>query len=161
MKNNRIAELIAEIEDELHRIDMLSAAICETWKTMPKSTKKRRIHEESLALKLHNFYTGCERIFCKVADELNGGMPQSKDWHKRILRQMTLDVEGIRPSLISKKTESELVEYLGFRHVVRNIYGSEIRSDRIGYLVAQFPSVLKLFNKDIRKFITFLKALLQ
>ena len=159
MKNSRIPELIAEIEDELRRIDMLSADISETWKTMPKSIKKRRIHEESLALKLHNFYTGCERIFCKVADDLNGGTPDSKDWHKRILHQMTLEVKGIRPPLISDKTESELVEYLGFRHVVRNIYGSEIKSDRLAYLVDQFPSVLKLFNKDIRKFIKFLKVL--
>src|SRR4030042_6369387 len=96
-KNDRIPELIAEIEDELRRIEDLSAGISETWDSMPKAIKKKRIHEESLALKLHNFYTGCERIFCKIADELNGGTVQSKDWHKRILHQMTLDVSGVRP----------------------------------------------------------------
>ena len=33
MQNSRIAELIAEIEDELRRIDTLSAAISEIWRT--------------------------------------------------------------------------------------------------------------------------------
>src|SRR4030042_5622486 len=99
-KNDRIPELIAEIEDELRRIEDLSAGISETWDSMPKAIKKKRIHEESLALKLHNFYTGCERIFCKIADDINGGVPRSADWHKRLLKSMCLEIENIRPSVI-------------------------------------------------------------
>jgi hypothetical protein len=40
---------------------------------------------------------------------------------------MTLDIEGIRPAVLSKETASILDEYRSFRHVVRNIYGFEMQ----------------------------------
>lgn len=159
MKKGRLPELIAEIKDEQERIERLSVDISQTWSMMPVNKIKKRIHEESVSLKLHNFYTGCERIFSKIADELNGGVPLSKDWHKRLLHNMTLEIEGFRPPLISAKTEALLIEYLGFRHVVRNIYGYEIKSERLEYLVNNFSKVYKLFMKDTVKFLKFLKAM--
>ena len=39
-------------------------------------------------LKLHNFYTGCERIFQMVISKLNGAPPSGFDWHRRLLDRM-------------------------------------------------------------------------
>jgi hypothetical protein len=50
---------------------------------------------ESAALRLHNFYTGCERIFRLIAAEVNGGVPKDLDWHKRLLTQVGLEIEII------------------------------------------------------------------
>ncbi|MDD5672528.1 MAG: hypothetical protein PHC61_00060 [Chitinivibrionales bacterium] len=159
MNDDRIIDLIAEIKDELRQLDILAAELGETWASLPREAKKRRIHEESVALKLHNFYTGCERIFKKIADDINGGTPDSFDWHRRLLHSMSLELGSVRPPVISGKTETALTEFLGFRHVVRNIYGFAIDSERLAHLVKKFKGASRLFKKDITGFVKFLQAL--
>ncbi|BCB96346.1 hypothetical protein JZK55_12680 [Dissulfurispira thermophila] len=159
MKRQRIPDLISEIKDEFNIIGILVSDIKETSNELPKSQKKKRIYEESLALKLHNFYTGCERIFQKIADDINGGVPHSIDWHKRLLKSMSLEIEKIRPSVISKETAKALEEYLAFRHVVRNIYGFEIDSERLHRLIEKLDGTYKMMKKEIDAFVDFLREL--
>jgi len=159
MRKEIIPDLISEIKDELGMLDTLVADIEATGRGMPRAIQKRRIYEESLALKLHNFYTGCERIFHKIADDINGGVPRSEDWHKRLLRNMSLEIEEIRPAVISKETMKALEEYLAFRHVVRNIYGFEIDSEKLKGLLERVTAAYKRFNKEIGNFIIFLKKI--
>lgn len=159
MKRERIPDLISEIKDELNSIKILVKDIKDTSSKTPKSPKIKRIYEESLALKLHNFYTGCERIFRKIADDINGGVPRSTDWHKRLLKSMSLEIEKIRPPVISKDTEKSLNEYLAFRHVVRNIYGFEIESERLNRLIERLDKTVERFEKEINAFLDFLRKL--
>jgi hypothetical protein len=161
MKKERIPDLISEIKDELALLENLVADIGATARDLPKTQKKKRVYEESLALKLHNFYTGCERIFQKIADDLNGGIPQSSDWHKRLLKSMSLEIEKIRPPVISKETAKSLAEYLAFRHVVRNIYGFEIESERLRSLVVKSHRMYDTFKKEVNAFLGFLRTLLK
>lgn len=126
---------------------------------MPKSHKIRKIYEESLALKLHNFYTGCERIFQKIADDINGGTSHSADWHRRLLKSMSLEIEKLRPPVISKDTEKSLGECLAFSHVVRNIYGFEIDSERLKRLTERLNKTYKELEKELNAFLLFLKKL--
>ncbi len=142
-------------------LESLIVNIKETSLSTPKSSKKKRVYEESLALKLHNFYTGCERIFQKIADDINGGVPRSIDWHKRLLKSMSLEIENIRPLAISRETARALEEYLAFRHVVRNIYGFEIDSERLKGLISRVYDTHERFKKDINIFIDFLRKLLK
>ena len=37
---------------------------------------------------LHDFYTGIERAFCRIAQELNGGLPNTEHWHRDLLQDM-------------------------------------------------------------------------
>lgn len=161
MKKERIPDLISEIKDELNLMGILVLDIKETSRGVPKSLRKKRIYEESLALKLHNFYTGCERIFQKIADDINGGVPSSVDWHKRLLKSMCLEIENIRPSVISKKTGKSLEEYFAFRHVVRNIYGFEIDSERLERLIGRLDRTFGSFKKELSSFLDFLRRLLK
>jgi hypothetical protein len=161
MRKERIPDLISEIKDELALLESLIEDIGETARDLPKTQKKKRVYEESLALKLHNFYTGCERIFQKIADDLNGGTPHSLDWHKRLLKSMSLEIEKIRPPVISKGTEKSLAEYLAFRHVVRNIYGFEIDSERLRSLVMKSRKMHDKFRKEVNAFLDFLRTLLR
>lgn len=161
MRKERIPDLISEIKDELNHIETLVRDIREVSSEIPKSRGKRRVYEESLALKLHNFYTGCERIFQKIADDINGSVPRSIDWHKRLLKSMSLEIEKIRPSVISKETAKTLEEYLAFRHVVRNIYGFEIDSERLHRLIEKLYGVNERFKKELNIFLDFLRKLIK
>jgi len=161
MKKETIPELISEIKDELRLLDELVTDIIETANKIPASRPRKRIYEESLALKLHNFYTGYERIFQKIADDLNGGVPRSWDWHKRLLKSMSLHIEHIRPPVISKDTAKLLEEYLAFRHIIRNIYGFEIDSERLKSLIEKVCLTHERLRKEISGFIRFLKELIR
>ncbi|MDQ7826330.1 MAG: hypothetical protein RDV48_26240 [Candidatus Eremiobacteraeota bacterium] len=159
MRKERLPELISEIRDELGSLQALVSDIKAVNSEIPDSEHLKNIYKESLTLKLHNFYTGCERIFRRIADDINSGVPKSLDWHKRLLKIMSLDIEGKRPAVISKETESRLEEFLAFRHVVRNMYGFEIRYDRLRFLVEETQGTFEMVKEDMEAFIGFLEAL--
>jgi hypothetical protein len=159
MKDAKAAELLAEIKDELGALDRLVDDIALVYGERPKVERKRSVYDESLALKLHNFYTGCERIFTRIAEFFNGGATASGDWHKRLLKGMSLDIEGVRPAVITQNTVAALEDFLAFRHRVRNIYGFELDSDRLTALVERVGKDYAGFRKDIVKFSGFLKKL--
>jgi len=162
MKADReqLLTLIAEINDELTNLSVLGAAIIEITAELEKSGGKKKDYlVESAALKLHNLYSLLERIFEKLASEINGGPPTSPDWHIRLLRSMSLEVEGVRPAVIEEKNYRILLKYLKFRHVVRSIYGFEIDPERLMPLLKETPYLISIFTRDIREFIKFLKAM--
>ena len=152
MRNKEeIPVLVAEIKDELSKLDILSQKLS----SQVNRTNKEEI-AESAALRLHNFYTGCERIFKLIVSEVNGGVPHELDWHKRMLTQVSLEIEDIRPAVISLKTRKDLEELLRFRHIVRNIYGFELKPERIETLIALTISLFPGFTKEIENFMAFL-----
>ncbi len=137
---------MAQLRTEMERVDRLIAA----------SPQLADILCENQALKLHNFYTGCERIFRLVAADLNGDFPGGYDWHKRLLKRMAVAYEG-RPALLSEQTVHALEKYLAFRHVVRNIYGYELETERVRQLVAEQASVWNQFRDEVQAFVTWLR----
>jgi len=149
-----IPVLVAEIKDELSKLDTLSQKLS----SQVNRTNKEEI-AESAALRLHNFYTGCERIFKLIVSEVNGGVPHELDWHKRMLTQVSLEIEDIRPAVISLKTRKDLEELLRFRHIVRNIYGFELKPERIETLIALTISLFPRFTKEIENFMAFLSGI--
>jgi hypothetical protein len=151
-------ELAADIEGELTRLDQLEQAIQRVQHEIDQDPSRRDLFYENLALKLHNFYTGCEKILQLVAVELNGGLPSGADWHKRLLDRMSERREG-RPAVLTRETTTRLREFLGFRHIVRNLYGFELDPDRVAALVANYPEVWANVQTDVRAFVNWLRAL--
>jgi hypothetical protein len=157
MKTDRLIDLIAELQSEIISIEKLAANLMETWETLPAETREKKIHESAIALNLHNFYTGVEKVFERIADDLNGGVPGGRERHKRLLHSMTLELPDLRPPVISGATEIAMYEFLAFRHIVRNIYAFEIDSERLALLMKRFPNALMCFKRDVESFIDFLQ----
>ncbi len=153
-----LRELIGDIEMELHRIEAVSTGIQAVREEIDRDRDRQTFFYESLALKLHNFYTGCERIFQFIISELNGALPSGYDWHKRVLERMA-NPRDDRPAVLTQTTARSLQEYLGFRHVVRNLYGFELESERLDRLAENQNSVWQQFDRDIRNFINWLHQL--
>ena len=65
---------------------------------------------------LHDFSSGVERIFVRIAGELNGGVPQAERWHQELLGDMVLEIPKVRPAVIDADLATALGEYLRFRH---------------------------------------------
>jgi hypothetical protein len=154
---NSIRELIKDIEKEIDLLTQLERGVIEVREEIKKDPERASIFYESLALKMHNFYTGCERIFQLIASELNGALPSSYDWHKRLLNRMTAEREEM-PAVLSQETAIALQEYLGFRHVVRNLYGFELEKPKVDKLVAEYPAVWHQLKTEIGQFTDWLQA---
>jgi hypothetical protein len=106
----------------------------------------------------HDFYTGCERIFERIAPELNGGLTQGAACHRDLLRAMTLELPGVRPPVLTPAAARALGEYLRFRHLVRNGYGFELEWARLEPLLRGLPAVFTAVRADLERFLAFLDA---
>lgn len=111
-----------------------------------------------IAAILHDFYTSIEHLFERIAPELNGGLPVGPAWHRELLDNMTLDLPGVRPPLLSTETAHALEEFLRFRHLFRNLYGFELEWARVQSLLARLPETWSLVEGDIERFTAFLDA---
>jgi len=101
---------------------------------------------------LHDFYTGIEKIFENIAKEIDQRVPMGEEWHSELLHQMTLDIPGLRPPVITAHTEKKLREYLGFRHLFRKRYGFELDWEKMKKLLSKIPDVLSGLENEIKIF---------
>lgn len=72
---------------------------------------------------------------------------------------MAVEIEHIRPPVISRETRFRLDEYRGFRHIVRNIYAFHISPARIKPLVDNLPEVWERTKEEIERFLLFIEAM--
>ncbi len=57
---------------------------------------------DSVALNLHGFYAGLERLFELIARHVDGVLPSGETWHRDLLRRMAQDIAGVRPAVLSQ-----------------------------------------------------------
>jgi hypothetical protein len=150
--------LAVDLDNELGQLQRLALDIHAVRNEIERDPLHARLFYENLALKLHNFYTGCERIFNLVISELNGAPVAGYDWHQRLLERMAATWQD-RPPVLRRETMQALREYLGFRHIVRNLYGYELDTERIERLLARYPQVWQNFEADLRTFLLWLNNL--
>jgi len=151
----KVQRVVSEIEEELTNIEKLLSELNEHQKEEPRNT----FYLRAIGSIFHDFYCGVERIFERIAEELNGGIPAGENWHIHLLKDMTLQIDKVRPPVISKELSAELRGYLEFRHRFRNIYGFELEWDKLKGLKEDMPNVAARFKKEIQEFIEFMKKL--
>ncbi|MGB8214622.1 MAG: hypothetical protein WCE68_13775 [Anaerolineales bacterium] len=155
MKGDRLRLLADRIRQELKELERVLARISEGWQRARRSGDDYYI--DSVALNLHGFYSGLERIFTLIAEILDGSMPQGENWHLLLLQQMTQDRPPLRPAVISEAVGNRLNEYRGFRHVVRNVYTFHFDSDKVEKLVNNAPELFAQLSAELQAFATFLE----
>lgn len=138
-----------EIEEELANIDNLKNNLKEIQnKDLDKDIKTR-----ISASILDDFYLATEKIFKKIAQEIDEELPGGGDWHKKLLRLMTIDLPETRPKVINKELFHQLEEYLRFRHLTRNIYGFQLNLERFDHLIEGLDKVSEKLNSQIIDFL--------
>ncbi len=156
---SRYLTLSARIRDEISDLDRTQAAVQRHWTWALTAGDHQDAYLNSVALNLHAFYSGIERIFDLVAADVDGGRPTGGDWHVEFLRQMTLDVESVRPAVISRETAAALDDYRRFRHLIRNIYATNLDPERLTVLVRKLPPLWVQLRSDLERLSDFLSAL--
>jgi hypothetical protein len=108
---------------------------------------------------LHNLYNAFENICLNVARTFENQVDDRSQWHAVLLKRMTLDVEGLRPKLLSTEVYQCLDELRRFRHVFRNAYTSELDPQRIAIVISQAQRLQNLYKADLDQFKVFLNSL--
>ena len=111
-----------------------------------------RLEVRGVASVLHDFYSGIERLFERIAVELDGELPRGGDWHSQLLNRMEEDVEGVRPRVLTSGLAERLRPFLRFRHLFRDIYGGQLRWERSTELLAEADEVWPLFQQQMQEF---------
>lgn len=154
----RFAIVAARIRQELDDIERVVTR-AERGLAAARRSSDADLFIDSVALNLHDFYTGCERVFHRVATEIDGALPSGPDWHRELLPRMSLALEPVRPRVLSPDVERELQDYLGFRHVVRNVYAFVLRPERIEQLVLRLRPLFTQIREQLLGFAAFLDDL--
>ena len=157
--NERLSHLALRIRDELSELDRVSQRVAEGWNRALRNADDYYL--DGVALNLHGCYGGLERIFELIATVIDGAKPKGENWHQALLAQMTEEVPGVRPAVISQATFERLDEYRGFRHVVRNVYSYNFEPAKIRRLVTNLPATLDPVRAELLAFASFLEQEVQ
>lgn len=86
-------------------------------------------------------------------------MSDRAGWHADLLRRMTLDIEGVRPHVLSAQAYDSLDELRRFRHVFRSAYRLHLDPDRLALVDRRARALERVYRADIQQFLTFLDEL--
>jgi hypothetical protein len=146
----RISQVLADLDRVMERAESLV-------------TKFRKTSDDGyldgVALNLHSFYTGVESIFEDIGRTVDDALPSGMNWHQELVRQMSAELSGLRPAVISRSTRDCLDEYRAFRHLIRNVYTFNLRPERLTELAKALPACYKSVRQDLEDFARFLQAL--
>ncbi len=140
----RIRREVEQIEDVVDRAQAIWADVD------PNRPADHRI--DAVALNLHGFYAGLERVFKIVAERIDQTVPEGGSWHQELLEQMNTELNGVRPSVLSDDARKKLDRYRGFRHVVRNVYAFEFDPEQLDLLMRKLPETAERVFADLQAF---------
>ena len=152
--NINLQKLASRICSEVDYLKSVTMKIEEAWKRFEQTSDEFYI--DSVALNLHGFYSGLERIFELIASVVDGNKPESKNWHKELLNLMASEVPTIRPAVISEAIYSRLNDYRGFRHIVRNVYTFKFDPEKVKKLSTEITELFSKVSAELLAFADFL-----
>lgn len=139
------------IRRELDRIETVVDRAQAIWADAePEDDSDYRV--DAVALNLHGFYAGLERIFKTIATRVDRSMPEGGNWHQELLEQMNTDLPGVRPAVLSDASHKKLDRYRGFRHVVRTVYTFDFDPEQIDLLMKRLPETVEHVYDDLQTF---------
>ncbi len=116
------------------------------------------LYLDGIALNLHGFYSGIERLLERIAVQVDGSLPQGANWHQSLLLQMADELPSVRPAVISDEVRQWLDEYRGFRHIVRNVYTYKFEPSRIERLTLNVLNLFDQLKNEMSAFADFLDS---
>ncbi len=158
MKGERpIPELIEELNKTRLILDKIDSFYNDFKQNEFPALGKRQVSAIVLAQVLADAYTCLETFFFRVSGHFENSL-RSDRWHTELLHKMTLNIEGVRKSVISEKTHAILLELMRFRHFKRHYFQLEYDWDKLDFLEKKYHQMKPLLKQDLSEFENFLKT---
>ncbi len=153
-------ELAIRIKDELVDIDRSVEKALKSWLLAKSTEDNRDIYLDSVALNLHSFYSGIERIFELIVRHVDGVEIEKREtWHRELLLKASKEVGEVRPAVIGRQSYDVLDEFRRFRHLVRNVYAANLDLKKMAGLLDELPDLWPKLRDELQAFGNFLKEL--
>jgi hypothetical protein len=104
------------------------------------------------AVALHHGYGAIESALERVARSIEGSLPTGRDWLVALLENMSLEIEGVRPRLLSEESLRLLRGLLAFRHFFRHAYAVSLEAPRLDALRADMLALRAPLERDLDAF---------
>ncbi len=153
----RYAVLAARIRQDVGEIERVVERVERAVDARRRQAAEQVLLLDSAALNLHDFYSGLERIFTHIATGVDQSVPDGPDWYRELLRQMTVDLPGLRLPVLDVETASAIEEFLRFRHVVRHIYAFDLDPERVERLASRLRPVFHVVSVALLAHATYLE----
>lgn len=149
-------KLIQRIADERRKIERTVRGIANALQDIEIiAANHRKYIEKTIASDLAEVYSGIERIFERIAREVDMQIPRGGRWHNDLLEQMA-EQQPERPPVISPNTLPRLKELLDFRHKVNNIYRDELIYEKAEEHAKPIGDLFATVSKELDTLIAFL-----
>ena len=157
--NDLYQKLIERIRGEVLDLEQVIERAIQGWSLVQKVPAEQYAYVDSVALNLHSFYSGLERLFELVARQVDRNLPDTETWHRDLLQQMTQDLPNVRPAVISQENAIIIDEFRRFRHLVRNVYTINLMPEKMAGLMEALPELWPKLRAELLAFADYLDAL--
>lgn len=150
--------LAERIRDQIVDLDRSVARASAAWER-GKVAVDQDYYLDAVALNLHGFYSGVERLFELTARHIDRAVPNGESWHQDLINQMAQEMSDVRPAMISADVATSLDEYRRFRHVVRNIYATNLVPSKMEGLLERLRPLWERLRAELIAFAAFLEQI--
>lgn len=151
--------LAERIRGEIADLDRSVARASTAWERGKMVPADQDYYLDAVALNLHSFYSGVERLFELTARYIDRAVPNGESWHRELVLRMAHEMADARPAVISRDTAEDLDEYRRFRHLVRNIYATNLVPGKLQGLVDRLPGLWSRLRAELAAFALFLEQI--
>ena len=151
--------LAERIRGEMTDLDRSAARVSAAWVRGKRATADQDYYLDAVALNLHGFYSGVERLFDLTARYIDRTVPDGESWHRELAIRMAQEVPDVRPAVISPDVATDLDEYRRFRHLVRNVYATNLVPAKMQVLVERLPLLWPRLRAELIAFAAFLERI--
>lgn len=157
--NVRAREIAERIRGEVAELDRIVDRSQRVWLRASQPSSDQDMYLDSVALNLHGFYSGIERLLEIVARQIDRATPSRETWHRDLLEQMAQNYADVRPAVISQPSALGLDEFRRFRHLVRNVYATNLVPEKIANLMSKLGKLWTQTRAELLAFAEFLEDL--
>ena len=150
--------LAARIRLEVERLGQQGVRASATF-GQASSIQDRERALELAAYEMATYYSGLERVFEAIANDVDRAPVSVPSWHQELLDRMRVPLKGRRPPVIGPATGRSLDGLLRFRHVMRSIYAFDLDFARIAEIGDVFATTALDVERELLIFASFLEAL--
>jgi len=152
-------ELAARFRGEVADLERVVQRTLRAWEQAQVVEGDRDLYLDAVALNLHTLYSGWERLFELVIRHIDGDLPSGATWHRDLLQMVSRERTDVRPAVISADICSGLDEFRRFRHLVRNVYTTNLRPEKMTGMLQNLPEMWTRLRAELLAFATFLERL--
>ena len=144
----RYRRLAERLRSEVPDIDREVSRALKSWQAA-QSADDADPYIDSVALNLHGFYSGVERLLELIVSLVDGTQPEGSGWHRQLLVLTSKAVPQTRPPVLSPQSAAALDEYRKFRHLVRNVYTTRLVPGRMKPLLDALPTTWQSVRSEL------------